>query len=243
MPNLDAGFHPFMAMHADLPMPPPPLEAGWWRVLSQEFEQPYFKALKAFLVKERASHPVYPKGADIFQAFHRTPWESTRVVILGQDPYHGPGQAHGLCFSVPAGIPHPPSLRNIFMELQRDLGLSVPHSGDLGPWADQGVLLLNAILTVRAEQAASHQGQGWERFTDAAIAALARERSGIIFLLWGRHAQEKAARIPMDQHYVLKAPHPSPLSAHRGFLGCGHFSAVNEILMAQGGPPIDWSLP
>ncbi len=162
-----------------------------------------------------------------------------RVVILGQDPYHGPGQAHGLCFSVPRGIPPPPSLVNIFTEIERDLGIPKPAHGDLSAWADQGVLLLNATLTVRAEQAGSHQGKGWERFTDAAIAALARERTGIIFLLWGRYAQNKE-RLIGDHHYVLKAPHPSPLSAYRGFIGCGHFSQANELLAAQGLPPIDW---
>lgn len=184
---------------------------------------------------------MYPKGRDIFNAFQRTPFDAVRVVILGQDPYHGPGQAHGLCFSVPQGIPPPPSLRNIFTEIHRDLGIPPPDHGDLSKWADQGVLLLNATLTVRAEQAGSHQGKGWERFTDAAISALARERKGIVFLLWGRSAQNKEDLIG-DQHYVLKAPHPSPLSAHRGFIGCGHFGQANELLSAQGLTPIDWRL-
>lgn len=215
---------------------------GWQRWLGPEFEAPYFRELKAFLVQERAAHTVYPRAADILHAFRRTPFEAVRVVILGQDPYHGPGQAHGLSFSVPAGVPPPPSLQNIFAELRRDLGLPAPTSGDLGRWADQGVLLLNATLTVRAEQAGSHQGRGWERFTDAAIQALVRDREGLIFLLWGRHAQAKEGLIDSDRHYVLKAPHPSPLSAHRGFIGCGHFSQVNELLAARGGDPIDWRL-
>lgn len=218
------------------------LGPGWTRVLGPEFEKPYFRALKSFLVAERAAHRVYPAGRDIFHAFARTPFDAVRVVILGQDPYHGPGQAHGLCFSVPTGVPPPPSLVNIFAELKRDLGIDRPAHGDLGRWADQGVLLLNATLTVRAEQAASHQGKGWETFTDTAIRALAAERSGLVFLLWGRHAQQKGTLIAPDRHYILTAPHPSPLSAHRGFIGCGHFSATNEILQAQGQPPIDWRI-
>ncbi len=216
------------------------LGPGWSRVLGAELDKPYFRALKAFLEAERARYRVYPAGRDILRAFARTPLEAVRVVILGQDPYHGAGQAHGLCFSVPAGVPPPPSLANIFAELHRDLGLPLPAHGDLGRWADQGVLLLNATLTVRADQAGSHQGKGWETFTDTAIRALAEERSGLVLLLWGRHAQRKEALVPADRHYVLKAPHPSPLSAHRGFLGCGHFSATNEILQAQGLDPIDW---
>ena len=220
----------------------PDIDAGWAARLRTEFEAPYFSELKEFLVRERAEHTVYPRGRDILRAFQLTPFDTVRVVILGQDPYHGPGQAHGLSFSVPAGVPPPPSLQNIFQEIHRDLGLPRPATGDLSPWAGQGVLLLNATLTVRAGEAASHRGHGWERFTDAAIAALAKERQGIVFLLWGRHAQEKEAMIDPDRHYILKAPHPSPLSAHRGFIGCGHFGATNEILLAQGGAPIDWSL-
>lgn len=225
------------------PDPPqvPAIEAGWAAQLRAEFQAPYFAALKHFLVQERARHRVYPRGGDILRAFQLTPFAEVRVVILGQDPYHGPGQAHGLSFSVPAPVPPPPSLQNIFKEIQRDLGPFSPKSGDLSGWARQGVLLLNATLTVRAGEAGSHQGQGWERFTDAAITALSRHRTGLIFLLWGRHAQAKEALIDADRHYVLKAPHPSPLSAHRGFLGCGHFSEANEILMAQGAPPISWN--
>ena len=221
--------------------PRPDIGEGWYERLSDEFAAPWFAELKAFLVNERAKHTVHPKGRDIFNAFQRTPFEAVRVVILGQDPYHGQGQAHGLCFSVPEGVPPPPSLQNIFTEIQRDLGIAKPAHGDLSKWADQGVLLLNATLTVRADQAGSHQGKGWERFTDAAIRALARERAGIVFLLWGRFAQNKEGLIG-DQHYVLKAPHPSPLSAHRGFIGCGHFGQTNELLAAQGQAPIDWSL-
>ncbi len=217
----------------------PDIGPGWYERLAVEFSAPYFAELKAFLLAERAQHTTYPKGRDIFNAFQRTPFDQVRVVILGQDPYHGPGQAHGLCFSVPHGVTPPPSLANILTEIERDLGIPKPTHGDLSAWADQGVLLLNATLTVRAEQAGSHQGKGWERFTDAAIAALARERTGLIFLLWGRYAQDKE-RLIGDRHYVLKAPHPSPLSAYRGFIGCGHFGQANELLAAQGLPPIDW---
>ncbi|MBK7084289.1 MAG: uracil-DNA glycosylase [Flavobacteriales bacterium] len=227
------------------PTAPAPLALGpgWERVLRPQMEQGYFQRLKEFLVAERMRHSVYPKGGEILRAFQETAFEEVRVVILGQDPYHGPGQAHGLCFSVPVGVPPPPSLANVMVEIERDLGLTKSPNGDLTSWARQGVLLLNAVLTVRADQAASHQGQGWEQFTDAAIRALAEERSGIVFLLWGRYAQQKEASIPMDRHYVLKAPHPSPLSAHRGFIGCGHFSMANELLAAQGLAPIDWRIP
>lgn len=221
----------------------PDIEPGWLQRLQTEFTQPYFLALKDFLVTERASHTVYPKGRDIFRAFNATPFEAVKVVLLGQDPYHGPGQAHGLCFSVPAGMPPPPSLLNIFAELKRDLDVPDPRSGDLTPWTRQGVLLLNATLTVRANTAGSHQGKGWEQFTDQAIHHLVEEREGIVFLLWGRYAQAKEVLIDPDRHYILKAPHPSPLSAHKGFIGCGHFSTVNELLLAQGQVPIDWSLP
>ncbi|HMU13400.1 MAG: uracil-DNA glycosylase [Bacteroidetes bacterium] len=221
--------------------PRPDIGEGWYERLAGEFASPWFADLKAFLIEERSRYTVYPRGKDIFQAFKRTPFDSVRVVILGQDPYHGPGQAHGLCFSVPEGLPSPPSLGNIFAELQRDLGIARPDHGNLGKWADQGVLLLNATLTVRADQAGSHQGRGWERFTDAAISALARERKGLVFLLWGRYAQNKEPLIGQD-HHVLKASHPSPLSAHRGFIGCGHFGQANGLLCEQGHPPIDWSL-
>ncbi len=220
----------------------PDIGEGWYEALAAEFGAPYFADLKAFLVAERSVHIVYPKGRDIFNAFKHTAFQDVRVVILGQDPYHGPGQAHGLCFSVPEGVPPPPSLQNIFAEITRDLGIPVPNSGDLTPWARQGVLLLNATLTVRAEQAGSHQGKGWERFTDAAIRSLSDRQTGLVFLLWGRFAQQKESLIDGQRHYVLKAPHPSPLSAYRGFLGCGHFGQVNELLVAQGHSPIDWKL-
>lgn len=230
-----------MAATTENAAPRPDIGQGWYERLRDEFGSDRFARLKAFLVEERAKHTVYPKGRDIFNAFQRVPFDQVRVVILGQDPYHGQGQAHGLCFSVPKGVPPPPSLQNIFAEIQRDLGIPPPMHGDLTKWADQGVLLLNATLTVRAEQAGSHQGKGWEHFTDAAISALAHERKGVVFMLWGRFAQNKEGLIG-DHHYILKAPHPSPLSAHRGFIGCGHFGQANDLLAAQGQPPIDWSL-
>lgn len=218
----------------------PDIGPGWSERLAPSMAAPSFIGLKQFLVGERERFAVYPKGKDIFNAFRSTGFEEVKVVILGQDPYHGPGQAHGLCFSVPDGIPLPPSLENIFKELERDLGKSKRTSGDLTPWAAQGVLLLNATLTVRAHTAGSHQGKGWEPFTDEAIRLLSAEREGLVFMLWGRFAQDKAALIDVDNHYILKAPHPSPLSAHRGFIGCGHFSTANAILEGQGKTPIAW---
>lgn len=221
----------------------PDIGEGWYEVLAEQFGAPYFQQLKQFLETERSTQQVFPKGREIFQAFKLTPFQQVRIVLLGQDPYHGPGQAHGLCFSVPQGVPAPPSLQNMFKELERDLGLPRPVHGELSHWARQGVLMLNATLTVRAHEAGSHQGQGWERFTDAAIQQLSEHRTGVIFLLWGRFAQQKADLIDQRKHYVLTAPHPSPLSAHKGFIGCGHFSAVNELLLAQGNTPIDWRSP
>jgi uracil-DNA glycosylase len=221
----------------------PEIGPGWFGPLAAEFEAEYFARLKEFLVAERSTFTIFPRARHIFAAFQETPFDQVRVVILGQDPYHGPGQAHGLSFSVPAGIPPPPSLQNIFQELERDLDLPRPSNGDLTPWARQGVLLLNATLTVRSGEAGSHQGRGWERFTDAVIRSVSDHHRGVIFLLWGRFAQQKAALIDAERHYLLKAPHPSPLSAHRGFIGCGHFSKVNELLDAQGRSPIDWALP
>lgn len=219
------------------------LEPGWKQALAGEFGSDYMNALRDFLSEEkRQGAVVYPPGGKIFNAFNTTPFESVRVVILGQDPYHGPGQAHGLSFSVPEGVPPPPSLVNIFKEIHRDLGLPIPRHGNLVPWAEQGVLLLNAVLTVRQREAASHQRQGWERFTDAAIARLNSEREGLVFMLWGSYAQKKGNLIDRQRHRVLTAPHPSPLSAHRGFLGCGHFSLANEYLQSQGLAPIDWRL-
>lgn len=220
------------------------MEPGWKRVLADEFDQDYMRRLRAFLVQQKQQGKViHPPGRLIFNAFDHTPFDEVKVVILGQDPYHGPGQAHGLSFSVPRGVPPPPSLQNIFRELQRDLGLPMPRHGNLEHWADQGVLLLNATLTVEQGRAGSHQNQGWEQFTDAAIAHLNREREGLVFMLWGSYAQKKGSIIDRRRHLVLTAPHPSPLSAHRGFIGCGHFSRAIEYLAARGQAPIDWSLP
>ena len=220
------------------------LEPSWKARIGEYLERPDMQALSAFLRTEKQSGQViYPPGPDIFAAFDHTPFDQVRVVILGQDPYHGPNQAHGLCFSVRPGVQVPPSLQNIFKEIQRDLGIARPDHGCLTPWADRGVLLLNAVLTVERGHANAHQGKGWEGFTDAAIDALNREREGIVFMLWGSYAQRKGQLIDTGRHRVLKSVHPSPLSAHRGFLGCGHFSAANAYLEQQGRAPIDWSLP
>ena len=220
----------------------PKIDPSWLSVLQPQFDAPYFAELKSFLVAERAQHTCYPPGNKIFAAFDSTPFDSVKVVILGQDPYHEPGQAMGLCFSVPHGIAVPPSLVNIIKEINTDLGVSIPLTGgDLSGWADQGVLLLNATLTVRAHQAGSHQRHGWETFTDAAIQALSQQRSGLVFLLWGSYAIAKRALIDQTKHLVLTAPHPSPLSAYRGFFGCHHFSQANNYLASQGLTPIDWS--
>jgi uracil-DNA glycosylase len=221
----------------------PVIEESWKKVLGEEFDKPYFRALKSFLVEEKQRVLVYPPGKNIFEAFNRTPFHNVKVVILGQDPYHGAGQAHGLCFSVPGGVAFPPSLQNIFRELQTDLDIPYPKSGNLSRWADQGVLLLNATLTVRANQAASHQKQGWESFTDGAIQKLSEQRSKLVFLLWGKFAQNKKSLIDLSRHYVLEAPHPSPLSVYRGFFGCAHFSKANRLLVENGIKPIDWNLP
>jgi uracil-DNA glycosylase len=220
----------------------PIIEKSWKSALHAEFKSPYFRKLKMFLVEERSNHLVYPPGKDIFNAFNSTPFMDVKVVILGQDPYHGPGQAHGLSFSVPEGVRPPPSLMNIFKEMQSDLSYTIPRSGNLTSWARQGVLLLNATLTVRAKQAGSHQGKGWERFTDQVIAQLSKERSGLVFLLWGRFAQAKQSLVDMEKHHVLTAAHPSPFSAYNGFFGCKHFSRTNELLLSQGDQEIDWSL-
>lgn len=201
------------------------------------------QALGEFLRAQKAAGKViYPPGARIFAALDSTPFDRVKVVILGQDPYHGPGQAHGLCFSVPHGIPVPPSLANIYREIERDLGIAPPRHGCLDAWAGQGVLLLNAVLTVERGQAGSHQNKGWEYFTDACIEALGREREHLVFLLWGSYAQAKGRLIDGKRHRILKAPHPSPLSAHRGFLGCGHFSSTNQYLEETGQAPINWQL-
>ena len=220
------------------------LEASWKTRVGDYFERPQMQALSEFLRAElRAGKTIYPPPKRIFAALDATPFEQVKVVILGQDPYHGPGQAHGLCFSVLPGVPPPPSLQNIFVELQRDLGIQRPHHGCLIPWARQGVLLLNAVLTVERGLAGSHHGKGWEGFTDAVVEHLNREREGLVFLLWGSPAQQKGKLVDTRRHRVLKAPHPSPLSAHRGFIGCGHFSATNAWLRERGQAEIDWRLP
>jgi uracil-DNA glycosylase len=224
------------------PRPPPKLEPSWLAVVGDEFDQPYMAQLRAFLVAEKQQYTVYPKGGDMFNAFHYTPFDQVRVVVLGQDPYHGPNQAHGLCFSVQHGIPPPPSLMNIFQELHSDLQLPPPAHGCLTRWAEQGVFLLNTCLSVRAGQAHSHSGKGWETFTDRVISELGRCRQDLVFMLWGRPAQAKMSLIDPSRHLVLTAPHPSPLSAHRGFFGCRHFSRANQHLEKLGQPPIDWRL-
>jgi uracil-DNA glycosylase len=222
----------------------PRLEDGWKAALAEELRQPYMHQLRQRLVAERAAgRTTYPPARLIFHAFDRTPFDQVRVVIVGQDPYHGPAQAMGLSFSVPRGVVVPPSLRNVFREIEDDLGLPRPAHGDLTHWADQGVLLLNTSLTVGAGEAGSHADWGWSGLTDAAIRALSQGREGIVFLLWGRHAQAKRALVDEQRHLVLVAPHPSPLSASRGFIGCRHFSRANEWMAARGATPIDWSLP
>jgi uracil-DNA glycosylase len=220
----------------------PQIENSWKEVLSDEFNSPYFLSLKEFLVKEKEAFKIYPPGNQIFNAFNYTPFDQVKVVILGQDPYHGTGQAHGLCFSVPKGIKPPPSLVNIFKELNTDLGIPVPNHGSLINWANQGVLLINATLTVRAGQAGSHQGKGWENFTDAVIRKISENKRGVIFLLWGRYAQAKESIIDSNIHFVLKAAHPSPFSAYNGFFGCKHFSKANDLLANQMHAEIDWTL-
>jgi uracil-DNA glycosylase len=220
------------------------LEPSWKARVGDYLKRDDMKTLSAFLRERRVKGArIYPPGPKIFAAFDATPFDVVKVVILGQDPYHGPGQAHGLCFSVLPGVAVPPSLDNIFKEIQRDLGIARPDHGCLLPWAQRGVLLLNAVLTVEEGRAGAHQGKGWEGFTDHVVDVLNREREGLVFLLWGSYAQAKGKVIDTRRHRVLKAPHPSPLSAHRGFLGCGHFSATNEYLARHGQAAIDWSLP
>jgi uracil-DNA glycosylase len=216
---------------------------GWRRILKKIFAQPWFKELEAFVAQERAQGPVYPPVEEVWKALEYTALEEVRVVIVGQDPYHGPGQAHGLAFSVPPGVPLPPSLRNICKELRRDLPqVGSIYQGDLSAWAKQGVLLLNTTLTVRAHQAGSHQRRGWEQVTDALLKALNTQKEGLVVLLWGSHAQQKTSLFDAERHLILQAAHPSPLSAHRGFMGCGHFSAVNHYLREKGEKEIDWRL-
>jgi len=222
---------------------PGQLHASWQAVIGQEFDQPYMQDLRAFLKQEKAAgKTIYPPSPLIFNAFNHTPFEQARVVIIGQDPYHGPNQAHGLSFSVPEGVSLPPSLKNIFKEIESDLGIKMGDTGDLSPWAAQGVLLLNATLTVEQANAGSHQKRGWEAFTDAAIAALNTEREGLVFVLWGSYAQKKGAAIDANKHLVLKSVHPSPLSAHRGFFGNHQFSKINDYLAQHGQKAIDWKL-
>lgn len=221
------------------------IEATWKAVLNEEFMQPYFIEIVNFLKTEKmAKKIIYPPGSEIFNAFEQTPFNKVKVVILGQDPYHGSGQAHGLCFSVQHGITSPPSLINIYKEIKSDIGISISaNKGNLTPWAKQGVLLLNATLTVRANEPNSHSTIGWTRFTDAVIRKISEKKNGIVFLLWGRFAQEKQILIDGTKHFILQAAHPSPFSANRGFFGCKHFSKTNELLTKQGIDPIDWSIP
>lgn len=215
------------------------IEDSWKNILSQEFEKQYFTDLIQFVKQEYKSHICYPKGKDIFNAFAYTPFEEVKVVILGQDPYHGEGQANGLCFSVHEGIPYPPSLRNIFQELKDDVQTQLP-SGDLSKWAKQGVFLLNATLTVRASQAGSHQNRGWETFTDAVIQKISQEKEHVVFILWGSYAQKKATLIDASKHHIIKAVHPSPLSSYRGFFGSKPFSKTNAYLIEKGLKPVAW---
>lgn len=222
----------------------PNLHPEWRDALADEFRQPYMTQLREFLLQRKhAGATIYPPGRWIFNALDSTPLSRVRAVILGQDPYHGPGQAHGLCFSVRPGVPNPPSLTNIFRELREDLGVASPDHGCLQPWAGRGVLLLNAVLTVERGRAGAHQGKGWERFTDAVVAAVNGRRENVVFLLWGSQAQRKGAGIDRSRHHVLTAPHPSPLSAHRGFFGCRHFSRTNQYLESCGRGVVDWTLP
>lgn len=220
----------------------PDIESSWYEVLKQEFEEPYFYEIKSFLIQEKRQYIVYPPSQLIFNAFNLTPFDKVKVVILGQDPYHNIGQAHGLAFSVPNGIMPPPSLKNIFKELQSDIGMPIPTNGNLESWAREGVLLLNSCLTVRANNPASHQGIGWQRFTDAAIKALSEKKEHIVFLLWGNYAIAKEKLIDTRKHLVLKTVHPSPLSANRGFFGCRHFSQTNTYLSSNGISPIKWDV-
>ncbi|MDX1912655.1 MAG: uracil-DNA glycosylase [Saprospiraceae bacterium] len=218
------------------------IEEGWKNALSQEFQQPYFAAIKSFLLTEKqAGKTIYPPGPLIFNAFNKTPFEAVKVVILGQDPYHNPGEAMGLCFSVPKGVKTPPSLLNIYKEIKNSLGIEAPAHGDLSRWADQGVLLLNAMLTVEARKPASHQKIGWQTFTDAVIRCLSEQKQGLVFMLWGNFARSKKVLIDSSRHHVLEAAHPSPLAGD-AFQGCGHFIKANEMLSRQGKTPINWDL-
>lgn len=218
------------------------LKNDWWELLKEEFEKPYYKELRVFLKEEYAHHTIYPDMYDIFNALHYTPYKKVKVVILGQDPYHGPNQAHGLSFSVKPGVAQPPSLKNIFLELEQDLGCRPPKHGHLVKWAKQGVLLLNTVLTVRRGMANSHSGKGWELFTDEVIRCLNKRELPVVFILWGRHAQAKKEMIDADKHYIIESPHPSPFSANRGFFGSRPFSKANQFLKSIGLEEIDWCI-
>lgn len=218
----------------------PELHDSWKSILMEEFNKEYFQELKSFLVEEKKKHKVFPPGKNIFEAFNRTPFDTVKVVLLGQDPYHGPGQAHGLCFSVPYGVNPPPSLVNIFKELKSDMNINIPDHGNLENWAEQGVFLLNATLTVRAHQAGSHQNKGWEEFTNSVIKKVSELKQNVVFLLWGRYAQNKEVLIDNSKHHILKAAHPSPFSAYNGFFGCRHFSQANNYLNSAGLEPVNW---
>lgn len=220
----------------------PKIEESWKEQLETEFSSPYFIKLKNFLVEEKKNYKIYPPGSEIFNAFNLTPFNDVKVVIIGQDPYHGSGQAHGLCFSVQSGIKPPPSLVNIFKELHDDVGITIPNHGNLEKWAKQGVLLLNATLTVRDSQAGSHQKQGWETFTDSVIKKISENKNGVVFILWGKFAQDKANLIDKNKHHILTAAHPSPFSAYNGFFGCKHFSKTNDILKNSGLNEINWQV-
>jgi uracil-DNA glycosylase len=220
----------------------PVIDETWKQVLIEEFSKSYFLSIKQTLLEEKSRYRIYPPGKMMFNAFNRTPFDKVSVVIIGQDPYHGPGQAHGLCFSVPKGIAQPPSLRNIFREIHSDVGIPVPEHGNLEKWADQGVLLLNAMLSVRENSAGSHQKIGWQHFTDRVIQTISEKKTGVVFLLWGKFAQAKSEYIDTSRHYILTSAHPSPLSAHNGFFGCRHFSKTNDILVRQGKKKIDWAV-
>lgn len=219
------------------------IEKGWKGQLESEFQEPYFQHLRDFLIAERKSYKIYPKGGHIFRSFNTTSFANTKVILIGQDPYHGEGQAEGLSFSVAPGVKPPPSLGNMYKELKADVGFNIPNHGHLIYWAEQGILLLNSVLTVRANQPASHRNQGWEKFTDRAIQQASAHKEHLVFLLWGRYAQDKEGLIDTSKHLVLKAAHPSPFSAAAGFFGCKHFSKTNAYLKAHGMNPIDWQLP
>ncbi len=220
----------------------PQIEESWYEKLKTEFEAEYFKSLKNFLIDEKKNFTIYPKGGDIFNAYNLTPFNKVKVVIIGQDPYHGPNQAHGLCFSVLKGVRVPPSLVNIYMELKEDVEFKIPNHGELTYWARQGVFMLNATLTVRKGMAGSHQNKGWEQFTDATIKAISEYKKDVVFLLWGRFAQQKANLIDDSKHFILKAAHPSPFAARNGFFGCKHFSQTNALLLSKNKTPINWQI-